>query len=206
MDFTILINKENLLASSFVPTDLITTDDNENNFHNYADPNGKPMISEYIYPFFLKMQEEASLNGIYIIVDSGYRSYQYQQVIWDNSVAKRGIEETKKSVAPPGSSEHQSGLAFDIAYMRNGVYSDNVKSDDIEIKWLINNAHRFGFILRYPKGKENITGYKFEPWHYRFVGLELAALLHQEEITLEEYYERIKSENNAYGNKPNCLE
>lgn len=201
MDYTKLINKENLLPAIFVPNDLIQTDENENNFHNYKDPNQKPMISGFIYPFFLKMQKDAAKDGIHIIVDSGYRSYDYQRVIWDKYVEEIGLEETKRKVALPGSSEHQSGLAFDVAYIRDGKYSDDVKEDQKETQWLFDNAYKYGFILRYPKGKEEITGYKFEPWHFRFVGLELASILQNEGITLEEYYSRIKTEPNNMNRK-----
>lgn len=195
MDYTILINKNNKLSPTYVPSDLIATDNNENNFHKYKDPSAVPQISEYIYPFFLKMQENAAKAGVYIIVDSGYRSYDYQKIIWDKNVEERGLEETEKLVAVPGSSEHQSGLAFDVAYIRNGEYSDNVQESDKETQWLFKNAYKYGFIVRYPKGKEAITGYKFEPWHFRFVGLELASVLYAEGITLEEYYERIRKNN-----------
>ena len=192
MDYTILINKDNLLDLNYVPSDLIVTDNNENNFHQYIDSNQKPMISASIYPFFLKMQQAALNEGYHIIIDSGYRSSKYQQEVWDNMVKKRGLEYTKKSVAIPGSSEHQSGLAFDIAYFVDGKYCDgnHITIEQPETNWLFQNAHRFGFILRYPQGKEDITGFKFEPWHYRFVGIELATLLFNEKITLEEYYRK----------------
>ena len=188
--YDILVNKDNLLDKKFIPKNLVITDDNENNFHNYKDPSLKPMIVSEILPFFIKMQEDMSLENLFIIVDSGYRSYEYQQVIYDENIKEYGIERTKKFVAIPGSSEHQTGLAIDVAVIRNGKYSDDIKKDDPETKWLINNSYKYGFILRYPEGKEKITGYGFEPWHYRFVGVELATLLKKYDITLEEYYLR----------------
>lgn len=197
IDVTSLINRNNLLNSEYVPEDLIITDNNENNFHNYKDPHQKPMISKIIMPYFLAMQKAAAKEGINIIVDSGYRSYNYQKVIWDKYVEEKGLEETQRSVAIPGSSEHQSGLAFDVACIRDGVYKDDIKKEDKEVEWLVANAYKFGFILRYPEGKEHITGYKFEPWHYRFVGVYLATIIHKEGITLEEYYERAKKEVNT---------
>lgn len=188
MDYTVLINKDNLLSSHYVPQDLVITDENENNFHNFNDPSLKPMIDKNVYSYFLKMQDDALKSGFHIIIDSGYRSYDYQKMVLDNLISKVGVEEANSLVAPPGASEHQSGLAFDVAYIINGNYSDKVEEKQIETKWLFENAYKYGFILRYPKGKEEITGYKFEPWHYRFVGLELANLLKEENITLEEYY------------------
>lgn len=188
MDFDILINKENKLDKNFVPDDLVATDNNENNFHNYKDPTLKPMISKAVLPYFLLMQQAALKKGFNIIVDSGYRSYDYQQVIWDKNVLEKGLDYAEKYVMLPGASEHQTGLAFDIAYIRNGKYTDDVTVEDEEYKWLINNAHLFGFILRYPKGKEEITKINFEPWHFRFVGVELATYIHENNLTLEEYH------------------
>ena len=188
MEFEVLINKENKLDKDYVPKDLIITDENENNFHQFIDPNHKPMISKKVYPYFLKMQEDALKEGYNIILDSGYRSYEYQLNLWNNYIEKYGLEKTKKLVAPPGASEHQSGLAFDVAFMRNNQFVEHVTDDLSETKWMMKNAHKYGFILRYPKGKENITGYGYEPWHYRFVGIKLATKLYNENITLEEYY------------------
>lgn len=199
-DYTILVNKDHLLSSDYVPENLVITDNNENNFHNYKDPNLKPMISADILPYFEAMQKAAEALGLRkIIVDSGYRTYAYQKVVYDKYVAEFGEEEARKKVALPGSSEHQTGLAFDIAYMDNGVYIENTNDNDPEIKWLKENAHNFGFILRYPEGKEEITGYKYERWHYRFVGVEMATILYSEGITLDEYYERVEQENHFRG-------
>lgn len=188
MDYTILINKDNMLDKSYIPFDLVATDDNENNFHGFEDPVLKPMICESILPYFLEMQKAAKQDGFNIIVDSGYRSYDYQQTIWNKFVKQIGLEMTEKRVAYPGASEHQSGLAFDVGYIIGGDYCDDVNEDQEETKWLFKNCYKFGFILRYPKGKEKITGYQYEPWHYRFVGLDLAYKIHNENITLEEYY------------------
>lgn len=199
-DYTILVNKEHLLSSDYVPENLVITDDNENNFHDYKDPNFKPMISADILPYFEAMQKAAEALGLRkIIVDSGYRPYEYQQVIFDKSVAEKGLEETLRLVSLPGSSEHQTGLAIDIAYMDNGVYIEKTSDEDPEIKWLKENAHKFGFILRYPEGKEDVTNIQYERWHYRFVGVEMATILYAEGITLDEYYERVEQENYSRG-------
>lgn len=199
-DYTILVNKEHLLSSDYVPENLVITDNNENNFHDYKDPNFKPMISADILPYFEAMQKAAEALGLRkIIVDSGYRPYEYQQVIFDKSVAEKGLEETLRLVSLPGSSEHQTGLAIDIAYMDNGVYIEKTSDEDPEIKWLKENAHKFGFILRYPEGKEDVTNIQYELWHYRFVGVEMATILYAEGITLDEYYERVEQENHSRG-------
>lgn len=188
IDVTILVNKNNLLDKNFVPDKLFATDNNEGNFHNFKDPSLKPEISSEIVSYVDAMLRDAKLNGFNIIVDSGYRSYDYQLVVYNALIKEKG-EEAFSLVAPPGSSEHQTGLAIDIAYMIDGKYSDDVKDSDEEVKWMKKNSYKYGFILRYPQGKEDITGYSYEPWHYRFVGLELAKKLYEEDKTLEEYYE-----------------
>ena len=188
----ILVNKQNLLDKNYVPDNLIFSDNNENNFHKYVDPNSKPCIKEEVFYAFQQLQASAASEGLYIIIDSGYRSYEYQQKVWDYNVEKHGIEHTQQFVAPPGASEHQTGLAVDIAVIINNKYDDNINEDYNEYKWMINNAHKYGFILRYPKGKESLTGYNFEPWHFRYVGYDLATKLHDEDITLEEYYQNKK--------------
>ena len=194
-DYAFLVNIDHLLSSDYVPENLVITDNNENNFHNYKDASLKPMISADIMPYFAAMQNAALDAGLRkIIVDSGYRSFEYQKVVFDKSVAEKGIDETLRSVALPGSSEHQTGLAIDIAYMDNGVYIENTSDSDPEIKWLKENAYKFGFILRYPEEKEDVTGFKYEWWHYRFIGVEMATILYAENITLDEYHERVDME------------
>jgi len=189
MDIEMLVNKDNLLDKNYVPKDLIYTDNNENNFHNFVDPNQKPAICREVYEHFLELREAMQKVGLDVIVDSGYRSYDYQQAVWDRNVEEKGLDLTKKFVAPPGASEHQTGLAVDVAIMRNGQYIEESTEEDEEIKWLMENAYKFGFILRYPKGKEKITGHNFEPWHYRYLGLELAKTIFEQGVTLEEYYQ-----------------
>lgn len=110
MNFERIINKNNLLDESYVPNDLIATDNNENNFHKFYDPNLKPMISKSILPYFLEMVNDMKKLGLYIIIDSGYRSYNYQKTILNNMIQKLGKEEALKKAALPGSSEHQSEI------------------------------------------------------------------------------------------------
>lgn len=188
MDFIQLVNKDNLLDPNYAPNDLIITDQNENNFHNYNDPTLKPQIKRDIFKQFQQLQQDALKEKIFIIVDSGYRSYEYQKRIYEKTVQEKGLEYAKQFVAPPGASEHQTGLAIDIAAIRNGNYSDDIQEGDKESIWMNNNSYKYGFILRYSKKKEEITGYSFEPWHYRYVGIPLANFLYQNDLTLEEYY------------------
>ncbi len=186
MNFEILVNKNNLLSKDYKPK-LYIVDDNENNFHNYIDPNLKPELALEIKAYVDKLLNDAWKSGMFIIVDSGYRSYEYQEQVLKYLIEKKG-DDAYRLVAIPGSSEHQTGLAMDIAYMKNGIYSDDVKDSDKEVEWMKKNSYKYGFILRYPKGKEEITGYDYEPWHYRFVGINLAKILYDQNITMEEYY------------------
>jgi D-alanyl-D-alanine carboxypeptidase len=187
LDVTVLVNKKNMLDSSYVPLKMYVVDENEGNFHQFKDASLKPMLRSDIKEYVDKLINDAQGLGLPIIVDSGYRSYNYQQVVLDALIKEKG-DEAFKLVALPGASEHQTGLAIDFAYYENGIYNDDVKENDKEAIWLKNNAWKYGFILRYPKGKENVTGYNFEPWHFRFVGLKLAKYLFKNDLTLEEYY------------------
>ena len=187
LDVTVLVNKKNMLDSSYVPLKMYVVDENEGNFHQFKDASLKPMLRSDIKEYVDKLINDAQGLGLPIIVDSGYRSFKYQQVVLDALIKEKG-DEAFKLVALPGASEHQPGLAIDFAYYENGIYNDDVKENDKEAIWLKNNAWKYGFILRYPKGKENVTGYNFEPWHFRFVGLKLAKYLFKNDLTLEEYY------------------
>lgn len=192
LSIDVLVNKENMLSIDYIPKNMYIVDNNENNFRNYLIDNIKPMLRIEVKPYIEKLIYDANNNGINIIVDSAFRSGNYQQMILDKVISEKG-NEAYKLVALPGTSEHQTGLAVDFAIYENGIYNDDIKEDDKEAIWLKDNAWKYGFILRYPKGKEDITGFNFEPWHYRFVGLELALELHQTNQTLEEYKKCVKS-------------
>ena len=131
---------------------------------------------------FKKMSDAAKKEGLKIYNVSGYRSYDTQEYLYNNYVSRDGKEKADTYSARAGTSEHQTGLATDI----NSVSSkfENTK----EFKWLKDNAHKYGFILRYPKGKEHITGYMYEPWHYRYVGKDVAKIIYENDFTYEEYY------------------
>ncbi|CDF20311.1 carboxypeptidase [Clostridium sp. CAG:609] len=192
LSIDVLVNKENMLSIDYIPKNMYIVDNNENNFRNYLIDNIKPMLRIEVKPYIEKLIYDANNNGINIIVDSAFRSGNYQQMILDKVISEKG-NEAYKLVALPGTSEHQTGLAVDFAIYENGIYNDDIKEDDKEAIWLKDNAWKYGFILRYPKGKEDITGFNFEPWHYRFVGLELAFELYQTNQTLEEYKKCVKS-------------
>lgn len=127
------------------------------------------------------LQDAASLAGFSLPLVSGYRSYNRQNTIYNNYVKNYGQASADTFSARPGHSEHQTGLAFDI-----GKIDDNFGNTPAGT-WLKNNAHYYGFIIRYPKGKEHITGYKYEPWHIRYLGVSIATEIYNKGVTLEEY-------------------
>ena len=142
---------------------------------------------------FNKMQAAAKLDGINIYIASGFRSYQTQNRLYNNYVARDGKAKADTYSARPGHSEHQSGLAFDICSHdldgQNACINSNFDNTD-QAKWLAQNAYKYGFILRYPKGKTNETGYKYESWHFRYVGTDLSTKLYNngDWLTMENYF------------------
>jgi len=187
MDFTMLVNKENLLARDYVPEDMVEIFEPSG---SKIDPTYVNRLHKEVYIQFKKMQAYAKELGYEIFVDSSYRSYEYQEKVFESTALEKGLDHAIKFVAPPGGSEHQTGLAFDVIFRRNGEMIEEQLETDPEIKWMTENAYKYGFILRYPKGKEDITGFGFEPWHFRYVGLDLAFEIHENNQTLEEYYQQ----------------
>jgi D-alanyl-D-alanine carboxypeptidase len=177
----VIVNKNNKLSYFYRPYDLVKLNEN----YAYQD---KYLRNEAAINFE-KLSEEAKELGYNIIVVSAYRSYFYQNVLYNNYIDTLGEEKALLASAKPGHSEHQTGLSIDVA-TNNISYSDFESTN--EFKWLKNNAHKYGFILRYPKGKENITGFKYEPWHYRYVGVELATYLYETNKVLEEIEQNSK--------------
>ncbi|PSL40780.1 LAS superfamily LD-carboxypeptidase LdcB [Planomicrobium soli] len=160
----LLVNKKNGLPSSYNPGVDLT-----------AQKAVAAMISA------------AKKDKIYLTSFSTFRSYSRQSILYSNYVAKYGEAEAEKFSARPGHSEHQTGLAFDFGGAEQADWLKESFGKTEEGKWLQENAHKYGFILRYPKGKESITGYQYEPWHYRYVGSELAVKIKGSGKTLEEY-------------------
>lgn len=186
LDYTVLVNKDNKLPENWEKSlHLVTVEDFEGGETH--------QIEKEAYEKFVELREALLNEGIQIELDSCYRSVEAQQDIWDRFTEEYGEEYVKKYVAVPGYSEHQTGLAIDICLVKDGVTID--ENDDMiaerEIFAIIHSKLAdYGFILRYPEGKEDITGYGYEPWHFRYVGYnELAHEIMDNGITLEEYYE-----------------
>ncbi|WP_342506733.1 M15 family metallopeptidase [Sporosarcina sp. FSL K6-2383] len=137
---------------------------------------------------FNQMAAEATLSGFKLTAFSTYREFDYQTTLYERYVARDGKEAADTYSARPGYSEHQTGLAFDIGEVNFEKHWASSSFGETEAgKWVAANAHRFGFILRYPMGKESVTGYMHESWHFRFVGIEIATDIFERSITLEEY-------------------
>ena len=141
---------------------------------------------------FHRLVETAAEEGIDIVMTTAFRSYEFQQILWDNYVAQKGEEEANKTSARPGESEHQTGLAVDLSTSEIDYRNSSDFADTAAGRWVAENAHKFGFILRFPEDKTDITGYSYEPWHIRYVGLTAAADIYEENLTLEEYLEQLE--------------
>lgn len=175
----VLVNKTYQLNGNYVPNDLevIST--------SYAYDNKS--LRKEAKEAFENLSEDAKNLGYRIVATSAYRDYDYQKKLFEEYTKEKGEAYALECSAKPGHSEHQTGLAVDVAGS-NDDYDEFESS--IEFPWLKENAHLYGFILRYPKGKEHITGFKYEPWHYRYVGKEVATIIYEENLTLEEYYDK----------------
>lgn len=182
MTNTTLINKDNKIKESFYK---------RVNFIDIKDIDGNDTkIEKETYENYLELQEFLKTKNIIIGIDSAYRSEQRQSELYQEFIEKYGKEYADKIVAPVGTSEHHSGLAIDLALKSNNVYldADMVHEDQEPIyKELHKHLKDFGFILRYPEGKEHITGYPYEPWHIRYVGKFVAKIIYERNYTLEEY-------------------
>jgi D-alanyl-D-alanine carboxypeptidase len=131
---------------------------------------------------------KADEAGITLYGVSGYRSYVTQKAIFNNNVRTQGYTQARRYSAFPGTSEHQTGLSIDVSSASAGYALEEKFGTTPEGKWLQAHCAESGFIIRYPKGKEGITGYAYEPWHIRFVGVTIATEIMSQSLTLEEYF------------------
>ena len=165
-----LVNKYHFLEKNFEGKDIVSV----SSTYGYA--NNK--LNKEAYEAFKQLANDAKKEGHTIVILSSYRTYDYQEKLWN-----RDKDDTY--VARPGASEHVTGLAIDVSDFNDK--NDSFK-DTESYTWMVNNAHKYGYILRYPENKENITGYSYEAWHYRYLGIDLATKVYNEGITYDEYY------------------
>ena len=188
MNYMVLVNKENVLEKD-LDLNLINVGKNSDNEDVYLERKAGKAL--------LKMLKD--VNGIFgeghVIVCSGYRNFKNQQDVLDYYINIEG-ENAYSRVALPGESEHHTGLGIDVSVLKNNLYEDDSTGEEPELKWLFDNAYKYGLILLYPKGKKKVMGYRYEPWHFRYVGSAGKALLiKQSGLTLDEYVFQFKLAN-----------
>ena len=177
-DTLLLVNKVTHLDEKYEPKDLVKI----SNWYSYGDDQ---LMREEAYNEFKSLFNAAQEANIKIIINSSYRSYADQKATYDEFMTKYGLETTEALAAHPGNSEHQTGLAIDVT---TPGYNTKTFDESEAYTWLTNNAYKYGFIQRYPKDKEYLTGFDYESWHYRYVGKEVAKYIHDNNITYDEYY------------------
>ena len=182
-EMLILVNKTNELPQNYKPSDLSRV----NAYAPGRDDSTRYMRKE-ASDSINKMLEDVKAFGMDMVITTAYRSYNLQKIIFENNVKKSGsVEEANKTSAKPGQSEHQTGLAADLSSSKLDYALDTKFGDLDEGKWISENSWKYGFILRYPEDKTEITGYSYEPWHIRYVGKEFAKFIKDNNLTLEEF-------------------
>lgn len=180
--YLIFVNKDNPLSSDYIPSSLMPIDGSLSSNQGIS-ADAKALNA------YLDMREQALAEDIHMVICSAYRSYELQSTLYNRYLSTKGEEWTKLHSAYPGTSEHQTGLALDITSKEMGYGLDVSFENTKEGIWLKEHCWEYGFIIRYPEGKTDITGYTYEPWHIRYVGEEYAAYIMKEGLTLEEFFE-----------------
>ena len=178
--YLLITNKYYHLNENYIPANLVSF----STTYAWGDK-GSKQVTQDTYDAYMNMWKASHENGYYLMVSSAYRDYNKQVSVYDEYKTKSGEKYADSIAARPGYSEHQTGYALDI--FEKGYTQKTFETSD-SYKWLQDNAHKFGFIERYPKDKENITGFTYESWHYRYVGVEAATYIHDNHITFDEYY------------------
>ena len=176
-----IVNKFYALSVDYTPENLVSIPLD----YSYG-TEGENQLIEYAYDKFLDLWQAAHDEGFYLMVTSSYRDYASQKEIYDYRKATQGERKADETAARPGHSEHQTGLVVDMTSTTEPSATDFSESE--AYKWLKEHAHEYGFIERYPADKEYLTGYSPESWHWRYVGIEAATVMHEENITYDEYY------------------
>lgn len=185
----ILVNKEHPVGQDYKPNDLTPM----KYFVPDRSSSTRFMRADAVTAFN-QLVEKAAQDGIDLKMTTAYRSYGFQKILFDNYVSQSGEAAANRFSAKPGQSEHQTGLAVDVSSSAINYQLTEDFGETTEGKWLAAHAHDFGFIIRYPKDKEGITGYLYEPWHIRYVGLFVAKDIYNQGLTLEEYLQKYKVE------------
>jgi zinc D-Ala-D-Ala carboxypeptidase len=179
-----VVNKKRPLPKDYEPASLSTP----NIKLRWAPIAESMQVSSTIAQPLEEMHKVMTAAGFDVMLISGFRSEKTQAELYNGYVAASGQEEADRLSAKPGTSEHQTGLVVDLGRSDNKCELEQCFGELPEGKWLAEHAHEYGFIVRYPQGKEAVVGYMYEPWHVRYVGKELAAELHKTNQTMEEFF------------------
>jgi len=205
--YLVLVNKKNTVGADFIPDDLVDID------KKYTTGGKSIQLEKTALEAVIKMLDAMKKDGIKnVTITSAYRTYAYQGNLFESYIVretaahpswseKKVREEVLKYSAAPGTSEHQTGLCVDLfTDEMEGLYNygdetpnnpwDKGFAETEAFEWLSKNAHKYGFILRFPEDKTSVTGYSYESWHYRYVGVDAATEIHKNGITLEEYLDK----------------
>ncbi len=184
MNYLILVNKKNKVSKDYIPSGLKrvkvkTGGDKKIYLEKRCYKNVKKLLKV--------VNKRFKKDNIFVVIDSGYRTYYYQEGLVEK-LKQEKQDDYNKTLANPGESEHQTGLAVDIGFYKNGVYDANFDVLEYEnvFKFIHKICYQYGFILRYPLGKEDLTGYSYEPWHFRYVSMHAKEIYYSDK-TLEEY-------------------
>lgn len=183
-DLNTIVNKYYQLDENYAPDDLVEIN---NKAKKYGLLYGKHTARKVLYDDFIALQEACYQKGFELYVTSGYRSTPWQKEIYNHMVETYDGAKADETCSRPGHSEHTTGLGLDVAL-------DQYKYEDIVnhpcYKWFLSQLSQYGFILRYPKDKDDLTGYHYESWHIRYVGKDLAKKVEESQLTFDEYYAR----------------
>ncbi|MFB0843946.1 M15 family metallopeptidase [Paenibacillus oleatilyticus] len=182
-DVAVLVNKTNKLPDSYKPQDLV----DPNVPFTFKEKLEKRKMRKEAAAALEKLFEAAKKDNLPLAGVSAYRSHETQKTVYNRYVQKDGEAAANKYSAKPGHSEHETGLAIDVAGSSGKCAAEDCFGATKEAKWLAEHAADYGFIIRYPEGKESITGYQYEPWHLRYVGVDTAKAIVKQGVTLEEY-------------------
>lgn len=180
----VVVNKGRALPSAYVPANLVVP----NVPLRLASTSQEMHVRADTAAAMQTMFAAAKAQNIELMLASGYRSYSFQASLYNGYVKTDGLASADASSAHPGHSEHQTGLAADLEPFSRTCEVEQCFETTPEGKWLAANAYKYGFVIRYQKDQENLSGYEYEPWHVRFVGTDLAAQLHSSGQTLEQFF------------------
>lgn len=185
LELNTIVNKYYKLEDTFVPSDLVYINDTYSGTNDLAYKYRKHQMRQVAYNDFIDLKKACAKQGFNLYVVSGYRSTKWQSEIYNNMVNTYNVERADQTCSRPGHSEHTTGLSCDIAL-------DNYSFEEVvnhpQYSWFIEQLADYGFIIRYPEGKENLTGYEYESWHIRYLGKDLAKKVTSSNLTYDEYY------------------